>query len=64
MSAHVACSMKKEESPKMISCGPFNFEADGLHLNFLKKTQILGSSSFLIHITYNGKVANFLVFGA
>jgi hypothetical protein len=34
--AHVACSMKKGKSPEMTSCGPSNFEGDGLHLNLLK----------------------------
>ena len=37
ISAHVACSMKKVKSPKMTSCGPCNFEGDGLHLNLLKE---------------------------
>ena len=36
MSAHVSCSMKKGESPKLTSCGPSNFEGDGLHLNLLQ----------------------------
>ena len=64
LSAHVACSMKEGKSPKMTSCGPSNFEGDILHLNLLKKTQFFGSSSFVIHITYYGKVANFLKFMA
>ena len=63
-SAYVACSMKKDKSPKLTSCGPSNLEGDGLHLNFLKKTQVFGSSSFVILITYDDKVANFLVFVA
>jgi len=86
LSAHAACAMKKGKSPKVTSCGLFNFEGDGLKftpvhivrvlsflffsegdgllLNLLKKTQIFGSSSFFIHITYYGKVANFLIFVA
>ena len=54
MSSHVACSMKKTESSKMTSYGPSNFEGDKLHLNLLKKPQISGSRSFVIHITYYG----------
>ena len=64
LNAHVTCSMKKGKSPKMTSCGPSNFEGDGLHLDLLLETQISGSSSFVIHITYHGKVSNFLEFVA
>jgi hypothetical protein len=59
-SAHVSCSMEKDKSPKMASCGPSNFKGDGLHLNLLKKNQMLGSSSLFIHLTYYDKVVNFL----
>ena len=64
LSGHVASSMAKAKSPKMTSCGPSNVEGDGLHLIVLKKTQFFGSSPFVIHITYYGKVANFLTFVA
>ena len=47
------------KSPKMTSCGPSNFEGDKLHLDLLRKPPIFGSSSFVIHITYHDKVANF-----
>ena len=63
LSAHDACSMKKGKSPKMTSCGPSNFEANGLHLNLLKKTQFFGSGSFVIHITYYDKVSNSKICG-
>ena len=56
--------MKKGKSPKLISCGPSNFEGDGLHLNLLKKTQVFGSGSFVILMTYYGQVANCLEFVA
>ena len=58
------CSMKNEKSPKMISCGPSNFESEGFHVKLLLKSRIFGSSSFFIHITYYGKVANFQNFVA
>ena len=57
ISAHVACSMEEEKSPKIASCGPSNFEGDELHLHFLKKPQIFMSSSSVIHIAYYDKVA-------
>ena len=60
--ADVAFSMKKGKSPKMTSCGPSNFEDDKLDLNLLKKTHVFVISSFVIHITYYGKVVNFLKF--
>ena len=41
---------------------PSSSKDDGLDLNLLKKTQILGISSFVIHIRYYGKIANFLEF--
>jgi hypothetical protein len=47
--------MKKRKSPKNDLMWPSKFEADGLHLNSLKKTQIFKSNSFIIHITYYGK---------
>ena len=52
--------MKKGKPPKDDLMWPSNFEGDKLHLNLLKKTQLFGSSSFVIHMTYSGKVANFL----
>ena len=33
---------KSGKSPKMTSCGPSNFEGDGLHLNLLQKPKFLG----------------------
>ena len=48
----------------MTSCGPFNFEGDKLHLKFLKKPQISVSKSIVIHITYYGKISDFLDFVA
>jgi hypothetical protein len=61
VSAHVACSTKKGKSPQMASYGPFNFEGDELYLNLLRIIQTFGGiSSFVIHITYYGKVAKFL----
>ena len=62
ISAHVAYSMKKGKIPKNDLMWPSNFEGDGLHLNFLKKTEFFGISSFVIHIIFYGKVANFLNF--
>jgi hypothetical protein len=43
-----ACCLlhEKGKSPKMTSCGPSNFKGDGLHLNFLKKTQLLLVTQF------------------
>ena len=55
---------EKGETPKMASCGASNFEGDGLHLYLLQNPQNFESSSFVIHITYNVKVANFLKFVA
>jgi hypothetical protein len=40
LSAHVAYSMKKGISHKMITCGPSNFEVDGLHLDLLKNPKL------------------------
>jgi hypothetical protein len=51
---------KKGESLKKTSCGPSNFDGDGLHLILLKQIQTFGSSSFVIHIAYCDKVANTL----
>ena len=42
LSAHVVCFMKKGKSSQMTSCGPSNFEVDGLHLNLLKKPKFMG----------------------
>jgi hypothetical protein len=63
LSAHVACSMKKGISQNDL-VGPSNFEGDGFNLKMLKKTPIFGTSSFVIHITCHGKVANSLNFVA
>ena len=62
LSAHVASSIKMGISPKMTSCGPSNFEGDGLHLILPKKIQFFGSNSFVIHITYYDNIVNFLKF--
>ena len=59
---HIARSMRKGKSPKNGLMRPSNFEDDGLHLNLLKIIQFLGSSSFVIHITYYNKDANFSKF--
>ena len=52
----------KGKTPKMTSCDPSSFEGNGLHLNLLKKPQIFGSSSFVIHTTYYDKIVSFLKF--
>jgi hypothetical protein len=54
---------KKEKCVKNDLMWPSNFEGDGgFHLNLLKNPFFFWSSSFFIHITYNGKVDNFLKF--
>ena len=42
ITADVGCSMKKEKSPKMTSCGPSNFVGDRIHLILPKNPKFIG----------------------
>ena len=65
MSAHVACSMKKAKSINLHwKWSHVGHQLWGWRISskFAQKPQIFGSSSFFIHMTYYGKIANFIKF--
>jgi hypothetical protein len=60
ISAHVA--MKKGEPLINDLKWPSNFEVDRLHPHFLRKNQISGSISFIIHITQYDIISKFVTY--